>query len=84
MFGRKNSQAENGDELTPDEGRAIQGLRAVAAAWPQTLALFMRDDGSMAVVGAGDPNVIDSPPEYRHRAFLATDVFIQHYRESDL
>lgn len=45
---------DNGDELTPDEARAIASLERLAKRWPQTLTL-MSMGGSLCVKHTGDP-----------------------------
>jgi hypothetical protein len=46
--------AENDDELTPDEVRAIQALERLSKRWPRSLTL-MSMGGGLCVKHTGDP-----------------------------
>lgn len=63
---------ENGDKLTPEEVRAIRGLRQLATRWPDTLTLLSMG-GSLCVMHTQDPRFdFDNSSNERGQVVLAS------------
>jgi hypothetical protein len=62
--------ADNGDELTPGEARAIAALRRLARRWPPTLELISMG-GGLHVIHTSDPRYSMPHGVDRQEAVLA-------------
>lgn len=65
----KLNEAENGDPLDEQEGKAIMALRRLAAQWPPTLTLASMG-GTLVVVPTDDERFLSAVPSERGEAVL--------------